>query len=793
MSGVGADGLNIAQRTAVSTLSGPLLVLAGAGTGKTRVITFRIAELIRSGVKPSRILAVTFTNKAAKEMRERTQALLGRRKKNESGPEVSTFHSLCVRVLRRHAKLLGYPEHFSIYDRGDQESVARTALREVRVGSEKLRPSDLINLVSGWKSGGVSPSVAEERSQKDTDLLASVAYARYEAQLRASGAMDFDDLLLNTERLFEGYPEARYAEQTRFDHILIDEYQDTNALQYRIIKALALSHRNLCVVGDDDQSIYGWRGAEVEHILSFQNEWPEARVVRLEDNYRSTEWILHLANTLIAHNKTRHEKVLRAARGRGLPPRFLSFEEEDAEAEAIAAEIHSKINREDQERVPASDIAILFRTNEQPRAFEQALRRAGVPYVLIGGQSFYDRKEVKDLVSYLRLLANPLDEVSLLRVLNTPSRGIGTGSAQALLNSAVAQGVPLWKVLPHARSLADVSPAATQASLDFVFLIEEFRSRLGSSSVSSLAAELIARINYQGEIQRVYKDPTEQEARMSSVEQFLSSVASYERRADNPSLIGFLEESSLASRDEDDDDQRREHSVTLMTLHSAKGLEFPEVYLVGLEEGLLPHKRSVLEATVEAGSQIAEERRLAYVGITRAQNSLTLSYSKQRMKWGKLREQLPSRFLLEMRGQTEKAQAIAAAAEELLARAIERFETKQGAGQDAGKKRESSKRAEGEKRKSSPKRADSEPRAKATQPVTAEPSAPKTPSIKPRLAPPVVATAPGAAVPRAAAAPREIPAPPEIATPREIPAPKSPEVGTESPPAPKQTSLFGEG
>jgi DNA helicase II / ATP-dependent DNA helicase PcrA len=761
MSGSGADGLNIAQRTAVTTLRGPLLVLAGAGSGKTRVITFRIAELIRSGVKPSRILAVTFTNKAAKEMRERTSSLLGRRKKNESGPEVSTFHSLCVRVLRRHARLLGYPDHFSIYDRSDQESVARSALREVRVGQEKLRPSDLIQLVSGWKSQGIAAKDAEGLARKDTEILGALAYSRYEAQLRASGAMDFDDLLLNTERLFLNHPEARYAEQSRFDHVLIDEYQDTNALQYRIVKTLAQTHRNLCVVGDDDQSIYGWRGAEVEHILSFQNEWPEARVVRLEENYRSTEWILHLANTLIAHNKTRHDKVLRSVRGRGAPPRFLAFEEEDQEAEAIASEIHQKIHREDEERVKASDIAILFRTNEQPRAFEQALRRAGVPYVLVGGQSFFDRKEVKDLLCYLRVLANPNDEVSLLRVLNTPSRGIGTGSAQALLNAAVSEGVPVWKVLHRALSVPDVSSNAASGVLDFVALIEEFRARLGVTPVSSLAAELVRRVNYQAEIERLYKDPSDQEARMSSVEQFLNSIASYERKADSPSLIGFLEESSLASRDDDDDeDSRREHSVTLMTLHSAKGLEFPEVYLVGLEEGLLPHKRSV----IEQGSQIAEERRLAYVGITRAQSLLTLSYSKQRMKWGKLREQLPSRFLLEMRGQTDKANAIAAAAEEQLARQIERFESQEPAGPKAKSSKTKTKASTSEKAGTEGKPGVAASKGPATPNRAATKSGRVAPSIQSRPAPPVEAPRPATpnktSVSRAEI-PRPAPVPPE--------------------------------
>ncbi len=687
-----SDGLNRAQRTAVTTLRGPLLVLAGAGTGKTRVITFRIAELIKSGISPGRILAVTFTNKAAKEMRERAQALLGRRKKNQTGPEISTFHSLCVRVLRRHATRLGYPAEFTIYDRGDQESVARSALRDIRVGVQKLRPGDLIHMISGWKSTSIRPQEAERMAKKDVELLGAMAYGKYQAALRAAGAMDFDDLLLLTEQLFMEHPEARFAEASRFDHLLIDEYQDTNGLQYRIVKHLANSHRNLCVVGDDDQSIYGWRGAEVQHILNFKEDWPEARVVRLEENYRSTEWVLKLANTLIAHNKMRHDKVLSATRGRGETPRFLKFEEEEKEAEAIVREIHGKINREDDERVPASKIAILFRTNEQPRVFELELRRAGVPYVLVGGQSFYDRKEIKDLLCYLRVLANPNDEVSLLRIINTPSRGIGTASIQALLDQAVERGQPLWKLLPEASKHAGVSSGSADAIENFRMLVDEFRARVSREKLSDLFRELVARINYKAELERQYKDESDQEARWNAVEEFVNSIAVYEGRSESPSLLGYLEETALTTRDEKDDDDRREHSITLMTLHSAKGLEFPHVYLVGMEEGTLPHKRSV----ADGGQHIDEERRLAYVGVTRAQDTLTLSFCKNRMKWGKLRPQLPSRFLLEMRGETEKAAEIAAAAEEQIGREVREAREREEEEAEGGKKKKRGKGKKGE-------------------------------------------------------------------------------------------------
>jgi DNA helicase-2/ATP-dependent DNA helicase PcrA len=656
--------LNAAQHAAVNTLSGPLLVLAGAGTGKTRVITFRIARLIHSGVDASRILAVTFTNKAAREMKERAMHLLGaRRGKRIKQPEISTFHSLCVRVLRRHIHHLGYPKEFAIYDRGDQESLARAALRDIRVGHEKLRPGDLISMIGGWKSRSVRPRDAEIVAKTDKEQLAALAYGKYQIALKASGAVDFDDLLLCTEELFEHHPEVRYAEATRFDHLLIDEYQDTNGLQYRIMRALAERHRNLCVVGDDDQSIYGWRGAEVTHILNFERDWPGCRVVRLEENYRSRGPILKLANTLIHHNSTRHAKELRPLRGDGPPPRFVRFEDENSEAEAIAREIRQKIDAPGEERVSPSDIAILFRTNEQPRAFETELRREKVPYLLIGGMSFYDRKEVRDVLSYLKVLANPADEVSLLRIINTPPRGIGAASIETLLGEAVSRGKPLWEVLPSAASDERLGPAVGERVQTFCRMIEAFRARLGTIPLVELVTDLLKTVDYKSELERAYKTGTEVDARWAAVEEVVNAVGNYEAKAEHPSLIGFLDETALSGRDDQRDDKkdkRQLHAVTLMTLHSAKGLEFPHVYMVGMEEGLMPHQRAVADA---GGTAIAEERRLCYVGVTRAREHLTLSFCKARMKWGKLRPSIPSRFLLEMRGETEKAQKLAEAAQ----------------------------------------------------------------------------------------------------------------------------------
>lgn len=651
--------LNPPQRKAVKTLRGPLLVLAGAGTGKTRVITYRVAELIQRGTDPTRILAVTFTNKAAREMRERVGKLLKKRVKTR--PEVSTFHSLCVRILRRQIRHLGYPPNFSIYDRGDQESLARSALREVHVSSQKLRPGDFLAIVSNWKSQTLRPDDVMGKTTNEKEELAALAYGKYEAALRGSGALDFDDLLLCTEELFERVPKARRAEAKRFDHLLIDEYQDTNALQYRIVKHLALGHRNLCVVGDDDQSIYGWRGAEVTHILNFKKDWPEATVVRLEDNYRSRASILEIANELISCNKLRHDKKLRASREGGDRPRVFKLADELEEATTVVKEIFERTRSTGPDRANPGEFAILFRTNEQPRALELELRRARLPYVLVGGQSFYDRKEIRDVLAYLKVIAKPEDEVSLLRVINTPARGIGAASIKALLDRAVEAGSPLWTQLPHAHSVPGVGDTVATRIQSFVRMINDYARCVETEPMAEVAKHLLDAVGYKDELDRIYKNPGDVEARWASIEELINSLALYERRTSKPTLLGFLEESALTGRDDlsEATDKMSPHAVKLMTFHSAKGLEFPHVYMVGMEEDILPHQRSVAD-TGNAG--IAEERRLCYVGVTRAMDSLTLTFARARMKWGKARPSLPSRFLMEMRGEHDRAAMIAQAA-----------------------------------------------------------------------------------------------------------------------------------
>ncbi len=647
----GTAGLNPAQREAVCTLAGPLLVLAGAGTGKTRVVTHRIAELIRRGTPPERILAVTFTNKAATEMQQRAGGLLGKR--SPQRPEISTFHSLCVRVLRRQIHHLGYPPQFTICDRNDQESIARSVLREISVPNESLRPGDLLYFIGRWKTAAVDPQQASGLAQTDKEHLAAAAYRRYQRTLRARGAVDFDDLLVLTQEILARFPAARKAEAARFSHLLIDEYQDTNENQYRIVKALAAEHRNLCVVGDDDQSIYGWRGAEVTHILRFKHDWPEAKVVRLEDNYRSSAEILAIANTLIAFNRQRHDKVLRPARPGGEKPRIMQCQDETDEARQVVADLQSRLR---EPGVQPRDVAILFRTNEQPRPFEMELRRVGIPYVLIGGMSFYDRKEVRDILAYLKLLVAPHDEGALLRVINNPPRGIGQATVTALIEQSVRGGVPLWTTLERHEAETSISGAANPAAIDalrkFRAMIARYQARLTDDSLVDVAGDLIQEIGYRRELTRLYgKDPNDEQARWAAVEEVVNALGRYQQRTKKPRLSEFLDEIAIADRDDADakDSQLARNAVALMTLHSAKGLEFPQVYLVGMEEGLLPHHRAV----ADGGSAIEEERRLCYVGITRAQIRLTLSLALGRMKWGKSRPTDPSRFLFELTGQAE--------------------------------------------------------------------------------------------------------------------------------------------
>ncbi len=644
----GLSQLNAAQHDAVSTLSGPLLVLAGAGTGKTRVITFRIANLIGHGVSPDRILSVTFTNKAAREMLERATALIGGGKRSKNRPWISTFHSFCVRVLRQEIEVLGYPNNFTIYDRGDQESAARRALRDLRVGDKQMKPGDLVNRISHWKTQGVTAQDATKHVEHDGDRLAAMGFRRYQAILKSSGSVDFDDLLLLTNQLFTDYPDVLEKYQQRFDHVQIDEYQDTNGSQFDLIEALVRPHRNLCVVGDDDQSIYAWRGADVSHILQFPTIFPGTKVVRLQENYRCTTEILSLANSLVKHNRERHDKQLIASRSSPGSVRYREYENEEVEAEFIVREIDFFSRNKG---ISPDDVAILFRTNEQPRAFEVQLRRFRVPYVILGERSFFDNKEVRDILAYLRILSQPLDEQSLLRIINTPARGIGDTSVEKILARAVLNKVRFWDAVPELAAAGDISAKVAKNVEAFQQLLAKYRCKLDEApkQMPDTLQQLLDSINYHDEIQKQYKTPEQQLVRQGIVEQFIDTLRQYVANAVEPSLGGFLDETALAGRDEepDKDEKLKQRGVRLMTIHAAKGLEFSRVYIVGMEEGLLPHRRAV-ELEDESPKAIDEERRLCYVGVTRAKDALTLTRATFRTKWGKPRVTTVSRFIHEM-------------------------------------------------------------------------------------------------------------------------------------------------
>lgn len=637
-------GLNKAQQSAVDTLSGPLLVLAGAGSGKTRVVTFRIAKLIQSGIEPNRILAVTFTNKAAQEMQHRVRELI--EVKDGLRPEISTFHSLCVRILRRQIEVLGYPQAFSIVDAADQDTLARKVLREIRVHTSQLSPRELVYQISAWKSKCIRADQASKISENDKEHVAAAAYRRYQAELKRMGSVDFDDLLLLTDDLFSKYRDALSEEAARFDHLLIDEYQDTNAIQYRIVKALASPHQNLCVVGDDDQSIYGFRGSEVEHILHFEDDWANAKVVRLETNYRSTAAILDTANTLIAFNKNRLSKTLIPARPGGQKPRIDQYRDENVEAEQVVNSIQRHLDASHWE---PSDIAILFRTNEQPRVFETELRKKKLPYVLVGSKSFFDRKEVRDLLAYMKAVLRPADETSLRRILNTPPRGISNNTMDILVGEATERGISLWEVMHDDSCLKEKLPVpARMAIRNFNEMIEKMQRQFHSKCDVQVLNTLISESSYEKEVDRAANTPEEREMRWNNVQELVNAFATFVDNNKNPSLLGFLDEVALnaAELESDKDKQLEKNAIVLMTLHASKGLEFPVCYMVGMEEGILPHRRS-LEAD---GDDVSEERRLTYVGVTRAQELLSLSLSLSRMKWGKARETKPSRFLFEMIG-----------------------------------------------------------------------------------------------------------------------------------------------
>ncbi|MBK7642360.1 MAG: UvrD-helicase domain-containing protein [Planctomycetes bacterium] len=634
-------GLNAAQCEAVRAIEGPVLVLAGAGSGKTRVITVRTGWLLAHKVAPENVLAMTFTRKAAGEMRERISKLVGEERAEKL--TIGTFHAFCAKYLRAKARAAGLAPNFTICDASDQLAAARAALRELRVGNTVMQPGTLQARISLAKNRLETPESLLAKPGDEKDELVARGWQKYEEQLARSRMLDFDDLLLVTCRVLKQNAELRTELEQRFRYVMVDEYQDTNGPQYEIVHAIAGRHQNLCVVGDDDQSIYGWRGADVSKILSFEKHFPKAKVVRLETNYRSTQPILEAANRLITNNPKRHGKTLVSALGRGDPIRYLRGEDETGEADWIALDIQEGVRAR---HFNHNDCAVLFRSNTQPRVFEQQFRARGLPYVLVGGMSFFDRKEVRDVLAYLRLAANAHDEPSFLRVVNCPPRGVGKGTLEKALEFATAQGISIVQAFERASEVEGLN----QAAVESVHLLREKLARFGAKDPGRTLVhwmrELLEAIDYKSEVERAYPDAKMREDRWNAVTQVLDMAENHVRRNGKAGLASFLESLTLSAEDErDEGDTQKKDAVVLMTVHAAKGLEFPRVYIAGVEEGILPHLRSVNEDTVE------EERRLMYVAITRAQRLLTVTWTKSRSKYGTRVESMVSRFVFEMRGE----------------------------------------------------------------------------------------------------------------------------------------------
>src|SRR6476659_8865124 len=629
--------LNPAQREAVLTTEGPLLVVAGAGSGKTRVLTYRVAHLINAcGVKPNEILAITFTNKAAGEMRERLEDLLGPVARSIW---ILTFHAACGRILRREAQRLGYRSNFTIYDQADQVRLIKVCLEELDRDPKRFVPRGIHAQISAAKNQLVTPEEYAERVSSFHDQTVAEVYDLYQKRLIASNAVDFDDLLMLTVQVLESFPEARDRWQKAFRYILVDEYQDTNHAQYRLLQLLAEKHRNVCAVGDPDQSIYAFRGADIRNILEFERDFGETKTIALEQNYRSTNTILESANAVISNNRERKPKNLWSELGEGEPVQVLEVEDEHAEARFVAAEVALLV----EEAYNGSEIAIFYRTNAQSRVLEDVLVRQGVGYQVIGGPRFYERAEIKDAIAYLQAIDNPYDAVSLQRIANRPRRGIGDSSLARLQTWADSQGRSLWEALEFAEE-AGVGAAPLKAVQGFRTLMQS----LQSGALEFPVSELLERVFEQsGYLEALEAERTiEAQGRMENLQELIGVAREYQETAEEPSLSHFLQEISLYS---DQDALRGEESlVTLMTLHNAKGLEFRAVYLIGMEEGIFPHSRSIEEQGIE------EERRLAYVGMTRARELLNLTHASSRSLWGSRGYNMPSRFLDELPPSVER-------------------------------------------------------------------------------------------------------------------------------------------
>ncbi len=613
------------QREAVTYQDGPLLVVAGAGSGKTRVITRRVAYLALGGVPAQRLLAVTFTNKAANEMRERIEKLAG-----TGGAWVSTFHSLCASMLRFSADQIGLARNFTIYDREDQLTAVGEALKLLEIAKEDLTPATALQAVSNAKTRLESPKQFEKRAVGWRDERLAKVYAKYQETLDRNGALDFDDLLMRVALLLQSDAAFRERWQQRFQYVLIDEYQDTNHAQYLIARELAAQHRNLCATGDPDQAIYSWRGATIRNILEFKRDYPDAKVVKLERNYRSTKTILRAADSLIVHNSLRHERGLWTENDEGVPVSFLSGESAEDEADQVVAAIRERRNAGH----PWRDFALFYRTNAQSRSFEERMRH-GIPHRLIGAVQFYGRQEIKDLVAYLRACLNERDDLSLARIINVPARGVGDQSVGLLKRWAAASKVSLRAAIARTEEMDGLATRAKNAVKAFADLLDAF-ALAPKRPVLDFCQRVVRESGYQR-----WLDQPENKERLENVEEFLAKAAKYDEDDPEGDLAAFMQEVALVS--DVDNLDRSADAVTLMTLHAAKGLEFPVVFLTGLEENLLPHYNSL-----SSPEQIEEERRLCYVGMTRAKKELILSAARWRAQGASDWERQPSRFIFEL-------------------------------------------------------------------------------------------------------------------------------------------------
>ena len=632
--------LNPQQRQAVETIRGPVLILAGAGTGKTRVITFRIAYMVARGISPGNILGVTFTNKAAREMQERLRKLLPKPKTDDKNnrPTICTFHSLCVRILRQHIEKIGYKRNFVIYDESEQLAAVKKILSAISAKGEKTDPGAVLGMLSKFKNGGENSAAFGDPSVR---ALAQHIAKRYESALHACNAVDFDDLILLTLRLFREHPDALEACRAKYRYVMVDEYQDTNASQFELVHSLTKEHRNFCVVGDDDQSIYGWRGAEVANLLNLEQHFPEVKIVKLEQNYRSTTTILSAANAIIKNNVRRRGKSLWSSNGAGAKIQLQTYTNDEDEAREIVGQIDFKRLAH---RIPWKDCAILFRTNQQSRPLETELRKANVRYHLIGGQSFFDRREIKDFLAYLKTFLNPDDDISLLRIANVPARGLSDVTMERLLAASHERKCSVFAVMKNPLVTTTFQKNTRESIEAFVEFVERTRGQLQADGSTLMlqgwSDNFLNETGYFAELTRLEKNPEVSESRIRNLRELMATMDGV-GNLPLERLENFLENVTLDS-DRAEEKENTADAVTLITMHSCKGLEFPHVFIVGLEDGLLPHSRSKIEGTMD------EERRLFYVAVTRAMQTLSISHCGGRKKYGQLLPCQPSPFLKEL-------------------------------------------------------------------------------------------------------------------------------------------------